>query len=199
MSEPAKQQAMAEETAPKGAFGRLWSWMPRLRRKVADLSRSRHAHAAMLGVSVIDGSVFPVPPFAILIPMVLTEPRRWLRFASTGTVASLLGGLIGYGLGYLMNGALSGFAIDTSVPIRSEWLGVDTTLRDALTQNFWMLALAASILPTPYKLVAVGSGLVGVGLPEFFLASVLGRTTRFFGIAWAFSFFGERARRWIKV
>lgn len=172
----------------------------RMRQRVAALSRSPHAHAAMLGVAVIDGSVFPVPPFAILVPMVLAEPKKWLRFAITGTVASLVGGLIGYGLGHLaMEGLLSGFAIDTAVPIRSAALGIDTTLREALTENFWMLALLCSILPTPYKVVAIGSGLVGVALPQFFLASVLGRTVRFFAISGAFAFFGEKARRFIKV
>lgn len=78
-------------------------------------------------------------------------------------------------------------------------LGIDTTLRGALTEQFWILALLCSILPTPYKVVAIGSGLVGVGLPEFFLASVIGRTARFFAVAGAFAAFGEKARRWFKL
>jgi membrane protein YqaA with SNARE-associated domain len=173
------------------------SFLRRLRLRVTAMSRSPHAHAAMLVVAVIDGSVFPVPPFAILVPMVLAEPKRWVRLSLTGTLASLVGGLIGYGLGHLAAvGLLSAFAIDTSVPIHFAPLGVDTTLRDALTTHFWLLALLASVLPTPYKVVAIGSGLVGVGLPEFFLASVLGRTVRFFAVGGAFAFFGDRARRW---
>lgn len=177
----------------RGALGRL-------RERVAALSRSRHAHAAMLGVSVIDGSFFPVPPFAILVPMVLAEPKKWARYALTGTLASLLGGLIGYFLGHLGGEAIaSTLGISTDIPIRSARLGIDTTLGQALTAEFWMLALLCSILPTPYKVVAIGSGLVGVGLPEFFIASVVGRSARFFCVSGAFAFFGEKARRFIKV
>jgi membrane protein YqaA with SNARE-associated domain len=174
--------------------------MARLRERVAALSRSKHAFLAMVVVSIIDGSVFPIPPFAILVPMVLAEPKRWWRLAAAGTVASLFGGLIGYGLGHLaMLGIASGFAVDTSLPIRVASLGIDTTLRGALTEQFWILALLCSILPTPYKVVAIGSGLVGVGLPEFFLASVIGRTARFFAVSAAFALFGERAKRWVKA
>lgn len=197
MTETAPAAPSTPEPAPPT---RPLSWMARLRNRVAALSRSRHAFAAMMVVSVIDGSVFPVPPFAILVPMVLAEPRRWFRLALLGTVASLFGGLLGYGLGHLaMQGIASGFAVDTSIPIRVPALGIDTTLRGALTEQFWILALLCSVLPTPYKVVAIGSGLVGVGLPEFFLASVIGRTARFFAVSGAFAFFGERARRWVKL
>lgn len=192
---------MSEIQANPAASPEKPGFFRRLRTRVSALSRSPHAHAAMLGVSVIDGSIFPVPPFAVLVPMVLAEPRKWAKYALTGTLASLVGGLIGYGLGHLaMQGLLSGFAIDPGqIHIRIARLGFDVSLRDALTSQFWMLALAASVLPTPYKFVAIGSGLLGVGLHEFFLASVLGRTVRFFAISGAFAFFGERARRYIKV
>lgn len=192
--------ARSPSPPPSPAPVRPASWTARLRQRVVALSRSKHAFAAMVGVSVIDGSVFPIPPFAVLVPMVLAEPKRWWRLAVAGTVASLFGGLLGYGLGHLaMQGIASGFAVDTSIPIRVHALGIDTTLRGALTEQFWILALLCSILPTPYKVVAIGSGLVGVGLPEFFLASVIGRTVRFFAVSGAFALFGERAKRWIKT
>jgi len=188
------------DTVSAPAAQRKLGVLSRLRQRVAALSRSPHAHAAMLGVSVIDGSVFPVPPFAILVPMVLAEPKKWARYALTGTLASLLGGLIGYFLGHLGGEAIAAtLGISTDIPIQSARLGIDTTLGKALTDEFWMLALLCSILPTPYKVVAIGSGLVGVGLPEFALASILGRTARFFGVSGAFAFFGEKARRYIKV
>ncbi len=194
MSEP-----IQAETVTTAGESRKQGFMGRLRTRVAALSRSPHAHAAMLGVSVIDGSVFPVPPFAILVPMVLAEPRKWLRYATTGTLASLVGGLIGYALGHVGGEALAAtLGISTDITIQSTRLGVDTTLGQALSDNFWMLALLCSVLPTPYKVVAIGSGLVGVSLPAFLLASVIGRTARFFGVSFAFAFFGEKARRYIK-
>jgi membrane protein YqaA with SNARE-associated domain len=198
MTQLPAEEAPTETVPPPPA--RPASRMARLRQRVTDLSRSKHAFLAMMLVSVIDGSVFPIPPFAILVPMVLAEPKSWLRLALAGTVASLFGGAIGYGLGWLaMQGIASGFAIDTSIPIQFPALGIDTTLRGALTEQFWILALLCSILPTPYKVVAIGSGLVGVGVVEFALASVIGRSVRFFAVSMAFAFFGERARRWVKV
>lgn len=188
-----------ETIPPQSERKGLRARIRRMKDRVAALSRSRHAHAAMLGIAVVDGSVFPIPPFALLVPMVLAEPKKWLRYATTGTLASLLGGVIGYGLGLLVQMGLAGLSISTEAPIVFAPLGIDTTLREALTQNFWMLALLCSILPTPYKVVAIGSGLVGVGFPAFVLASVIGRTARFFGVAGAFALFGEGARTYIKI
>lgn len=203
MTEPSRTETASHASAIPSRFRRktrLGAWWARQQARVAALSRSRHAHAAMLVVSVVDGSILPIPPFTLLVPMVLAEPKKWFRYATTGTVASLLGGLIGYGLGHLaMLGLASSFAIDTDLPIRLSFVGLDTTLRAALTDNFWMLALLCSILPTPYKLVAIGSGLVGVGFPEFVLASLIGRTVRMYGVAGAVAFFGERTRKWFKA
>jgi len=174
--------------------------LARLRDRLAALSRTPHAHAAMLVVCVLDGSVLPVPPFTILIPMVLAERKRWAWFATTGTIFSLLGGLIGYALGHWGGIAVTNwFGMDLEVALNFPRLGIDTTLSAALTDHFWLLALLCSVLPTPYKVVAVGSGVLGVGFPEFVLASLIGRTVRMFGVSGAFAFFGERAARWVKV
>ncbi len=71
------------------------SWYRRLYLRVEALSSTKYALAAMLLVSVVDGSVFPIPPFALLVPMVLAQPKKWVQYALMGTVASLFGGFIG--------------------------------------------------------------------------------------------------------
>jgi membrane protein YqaA with SNARE-associated domain len=174
------------------------SWYRRLYLRVEALSSTKHALAAMLVVSVVDGSVFPVPPFALLVPMVLAQPRKWLGYAVMGTVASLLGGFLGYYLGVLLNqGAVSFLQIDLNMRIQR--FGMDTTLGALLGQNFWALALLCSVLPTPFKVVAIGSGMVGVPLDRFFLAAIIGRSARFFAVSGAMRFFGPMARRWLRV
>ncbi len=158
---------------------------------VAAMSRSRHSLAAMLLVAVIDASVFPVPPFALLIPMCIAQPKKAPFYAVLGAGASVFGGLLGYALGQGARiGVLSAFDFDPNV--RIERFGLNTTLGEALGSEFWILALLASVLPTPYKVVAIGSGLVDVPLPRFILASVLGRSARFFGVA----LFTAYAREW---
>jgi membrane protein YqaA with SNARE-associated domain len=174
------------------------SWYRRLYLRVEALSSSRHAVAAMLLVSVIDGSVFPIPPFALLIPMVLAQPKKWVRYALLGTVASVFGGLIGYWLGTLINsGAVSFLHIDLNV--RVQRFGVDGTVGELLGQNFWILSLLCSILPTPLKLVAIGSGMVSVPMDRFLMAVILGRTVRFFVVAGVMRFVGPTARKWLRV
>jgi membrane protein YqaA with SNARE-associated domain len=174
------------------------SWYRRLYLRVEALSSSRHALSAMLLVAVIDGSVFPIPPFALLVPMVLAQPHKWVRYAVLGTVASLFGGLIGYWLGTLINAGAVSF-LDIDLNVRVQRFGVDGTVGELLGQNFWVLSLLCSVLPTPFKVVAIGSGMVSVPLDRFLLAAIIGRTVRFFAVGGVMRFVGPTARRWLRV
>jgi membrane protein YqaA with SNARE-associated domain len=186
------------EPTPVAAAPENLSWYRRLYLRVEALASTKHAVAAMLVVSVVDGSVFPIPPFALLVPMVLAQPNKWLRYAVLGTVASLFGGFIGYYLGDLLRqGAVSFLHIDLNMRIQR--FGIDSTLGELLGQNFWALALLCSVLPTPFKVVAIGSGMVGVPLDRFFLAAVLGRSVRFFLVSGVMRYFGPTARKWLRV
>ncbi|PTL83072.1 YqaA family protein [Vitiosangium sp. GDMCC 1.1324] len=189
------------DPSPVAAPPAKLSWYRRLYLRVEALSSTKHALAAMLVVSVVDGSVFPIPPFALLVPMVLAQPRKWLQYALLGTVASLFGGFIGYYLGTLINqGAIGFLHIDLNATINSPRLGIENaTVGDLLGRNFWVLSLLCSILPTPFKVVAIGSGMVGVPLDRFFLAAVLGRSVRFFLVSGVMRFFGPTARKWLRV
>jgi len=174
------------------------SWYRRLYRRVEALASTPHALAAFVVVSVIDASVFPIPPFALMVPMVVAQPRRWWSLAIWGTTASLVGGLIGYFLGMLIHsGVATVFNIDLNA--RVDRFGIHSTLGQLLGDNFWILALLCSILPTPFKVVAIGSGLVLVPLPRFLLAATLGRLTRFLLVGSAMALIGPRARKWLRV
>jgi len=174
------------------------SWYRRLYLRVEALSRTPHALVAYLLVAVADASVFPVPPFALLVPMVLAEPRKWLRLAILGTIASLLGGLIGYYIGMeLSDFAVNTLHIDMNLPIRR--FGIDSTVGQLLGDQFWILALLCSVLPSPFKVVAIGSGLVKVPIAKFMLAAVIGRSVRFLVVAGVMRFVGPTARRWLRV
>ncbi|RKH51962.1 DedA family protein [Corallococcus sp. AB049A] len=174
------------------------SWYRRLYLRVEAASSTPHALATMMAVSVVDGSVFPIPPFAVLVPMVLAQPKKWVRYCLLGTLASLVGGLIGYALGaFVGEGVAQLLHIDLNV--RVDRFGVSGTVGELLGQNFWVLALLCSILPTPFKIVAIGSGLVSVPLERFLLASIIGRSVRFFLVGGVVRFFGPTARKWLRV
>lgn len=198
MSAP-HETAKATDVTTKAEHRRV-TRLQKLTARLVAMVETPWAIWAMAFVAVVDGSVFPVPPFALLIPMVLAKPNKAWRYALVGTIASLIGGLIGYGIGQAINSGLTNwFSVDPNLPIRIDRLGwqVDTTLAKVLTEQFWLLAVACSILPTPYKVVAISSGLVGVGLPQFFLASVIGRSIRFALVTFVVWYFGEPALRWI--
>jgi membrane protein YqaA with SNARE-associated domain len=174
------------------------SWYRRLYRKIEALASTRYALALMLLVSVVDGSVFPVPPFALLVPMTLAQPKRWWWFAALGTAASMVGGVFGYELGKLVHaGAISFLSIDLNARVHR--FGIDSSIGQLLGDNFWVLSLLCSVLPTPFKVVAIGSGMVLVPLDRFLLAALIGRTTRFFVIGGAMAFLGPKAQRWLRV
>ncbi len=174
------------------------SWYRRLYRRVEAMASTPYALAAFVIVSVIDGSVFPIPPFALMVPMVLAQPRRWWSLALLGTAASLVGGLLGYFLGTLIHsGVATAFNIDLNA--RVDRFGIHSTVGQLLGDNFWILALLCSILPTPFKVVAIGSGLVSVPLPRFLIAAALGRLTRFFLVGGAMALVGPRARKWLRA
>lgn len=185
-------------TPPTAVTPAELNWYRRLYLRLDAASSSPYALWTMLLVSVVDGSVFPIPPFVVLIPMVLAEPRKWWRFALVGTLASMGGGLIGYYIGTLIHsGAASLFHIDLNAQV--DRFGIHRSLGQLLGDNFWVLALLCSVLPTPFKIVAIGSGIVSVPLGRFLLAAAIGRTVRFFLVAGVMRFVGPTARKWIRA
>ena len=93
--------------------------------RVESYASSPAAFTALLVVSAIDSAFFPVPPFVLLIPMVIAAPRRWLRLTLWGTLASIAGSMLGYGIGAAMRGGLNLIHVDPNVrlDLGPEWLG----------------------------------------------------------------------------
>src|SRR5260370_38102971 len=117
------------------------------------MAATPYALAAFVIVSVIDGSVFPIPPFALMVPMVLAQPRRRRSLALLGTAAGLVGGLIGYFLGTLIHsGVATAFNIDLNARVGR--FGVHSTVGQLLGGNFRILALLGLIPPTPFQTVS---------------------------------------------
>ncbi|MFN7133440.1 MAG: YqaA family protein [Myxococcales bacterium] len=163
----------------------------RLRARLDAAARSGHALTAMMLVAVIEGSLLPLPPFALLIPMCLSKPKRAVWYGLLGGVASTTGGALGWLIGHAAHlGLVSALDFNPNVPIAL--FGYEGTVGGALGAEFWLLSLLTGALPTPYKLTAIGAGLVDVPLPRFVLASLLGRGLRFLAVA----LFVAYARGW---
>jgi membrane protein YqaA with SNARE-associated domain len=164
---------------------RLYDWIMRL-------AESPRALWALALVSFAESSFFPIPPDPMLIPMVLANRRRAWAFASVATIASVVGGIAGYFIGYSLESlgqsilAFYGYrdAMGDFQAMFAEW-------------GLWII-LIKGLTPIPYKFVTIASGMAGFDLKIFILASIATRGGRFFIIATLLFFFGEPVRAFIE-
>lgn len=155
-------------------------------------SRPR-AEYTLFGISFTESSFFPIPPDVLLAPMVIARPERawWLAFLCT--VASVLGAIAGWVIGYA--------AWETiALPILG-FYGFDDPR--AIIQPFvdeWgaWVTFAAAVTPLPYKLATIGAGAMVLNLPIFILASILGRGLRFFIVAGLLKYAGPPIRDFVE-
>ena len=147
---------------------RLYDWI---------IAQAEHPRALWIlaGVSFVESSFFPIPPDVLLIPMVLANRRRAWAIAATCTIASVLGGLLGYAIGYEFSETLGKSII--------QFYGLQGAM-DAYQAKFaewglWVI-LIKGLTPIPYKIVTIASGLAHFDLKVFVLASIATRGARFF-------------------
>jgi len=156
---------------------RLYDW-------VMGLAASRHASAGLFAVSFAESSFFPVPPDVMLAPMVLARPEKAWRYAALCTLASVLGGLLGYAIGYFFQDAAQHLLAV---------LGKPDALRDSKCWydrwGSWVIVIKG-FTPIPFKLITITSGLLKFSLPIFIAACVFTRGMRFFLVAFVVRKFG---------
>jgi len=148
------------------------------------LARSRHAEKALVAVSVAEASFFPIPIEVMLAPMILSRPERAYRFAAIASIGSVIGGVLGYLIGFYLTDLGQGLM---------RLLGH----ADGLVEfqhwydrfGVWVI-LIKGLTPIPYKLVTIASGLAHFNFGVFLLASALTRSARFFMEAWVLKTWG---------
>ncbi len=164
----------------------LYDWTIRL-------AGHRHATAALFAVSFAESSIFPIPPDAMLVPMILANPRKAWLFAGVCTVASVLGGLVGYGIGY--------FLYDTLGKPILQLYGQQEQIEHALAWyrewGAWIVAVKG-FTPIPYKVVTITSGFAHLDIWAFVLASIVSRIPRFFLVAALLRRYGDPIRAFIE-
>lgn len=152
-------------------------------------ARHRHAPRYLAALSAAESVFFPVPPDVMLAPMSLARPQAWWRLALLCTLASVVGGLLGYVLGH--------FALEAVWPWMQTmgWDGPFRRVQEMFVRyGFWFVFLAA-FTPIPYKVFTIASGATGVGVVAFVLGSFIGRGARFFLVAGLIAWGGERLER----
>jgi len=144
----------------------------------------------LLGIiAFCESSFFPIPPDLVLIPMVLSRPKKWIRIGIIATFFSVLGGVFGYFIGIFL-WEFIGEPIIHFYKLSDEFL----IFQNNYNSKGAIIVFLAGISPIPYKLITIASGGLGLNIYVFILASVLSRGFRFFIIAIVISLFGEKAK-----
>lgn len=167
--------------------------LQRLYQRVLALSASPRAPLWLALIAFAESSFFPIPPDALLIPMALSRPRRAWWLALTCTVASVLGGMLGYLIGAVL---LQQVAMPLIRAYGYEGAFAAFTARYA-EYGLWII-LIKGLTPIPFKIVAIASGAAGYSFPVFVAASALTRGARFFLIAALLRRYGDAVRVFIE-
>ena len=170
------------------AVRRLYDW-------VLHWAETPYGAPALFILAFAESSFFPIPPDVLLLALCLSLPARSYRFALIASAGSVLGGMVGYGIGVgLWEGLapvfyhyIPGFTEDVFRHVQRLFAEYD----------FWTV-FAAGFTPIPYKVITIGAGVFRINFPIFVIASLISRSLRFFLIAWLLHYFGAPIRGFIE-
>ena len=147
----------------------------------------------MAAVSFAESSFFPIPPDVVLVPVVLANRDRAYRIAAICTIASVLGGILGYFIGYALLETVGAWLIR----VYGMDEGIETFQETFAEHGAWII-LAKGLTPIPFKLITIASGVAKFSFPIFVAAAVVTRAFRFFLIAWLLKRYGAEVQHFIE-
>jgi len=148
---------------------------------------------ALFVLAFTESSFFPIPPDVLLIALALSIPAKSFRYALICSAGSVLGGLFGYFIGWqLMD--LVGFPIMKFYGILEQY----ETVRQSYEEYNAVIVFIAAFTPIPYKLITITAGAFKLNILTFTIASLIGRSARFFLVAWLIHRFGQRIKEFIE-
>ena len=155
------------------------------------LEKAQHRNAKwyLSLISFAESSFFPIPPDILLIPMALASKANALFYAFICTLFSVLGGILGYAIGYFFYNSVGIYIVDFY------HLENSFNIFESYYKEFGILiVLGAGITPFPYKFITIASGVFGLNIFLFIIVSIIGRGLRFYLIAILLYFFGEKIK-----
>ncbi len=181
---------VARPNKPRGLIRRLYDW-------VNSWAETPYGTPALFVISFAESSFFPIPPDVLQIALSVSKPRRSFYYAAVSAVASVLGGIAGWFIGYGLWTMVSPFFYEYVPgvnPKNIEYVG--GLYRE---HAFWSI-FAAAFTPIPFKVFTLAAGVFHqyVSLQTLILASALGRSARFFLVASAIYFFGPEVRKFLE-
>jgi membrane protein YqaA with SNARE-associated domain len=174
-----------------------WHFHRRLYNWVIHFANTPHGERALFLLSFAESSFFPVPPDVLLAPLALGAPKKWFRFAMMCSIASVIGGIFGYGIGMFLwqeigpwvFAHLGGIGMtEANFQLFQQWYD---------KYDFWIV-FTCGFTPLPYKVCTISAGIAKINFLGFIIASVLSRSARFFLVAGLFGWKGEKIRPFVE-
>jgi membrane protein YqaA with SNARE-associated domain len=150
-------------------------------------AKTKYSNYALFGIAFMGASFFPVPPSVLLIPLVVAEPKNWWKKALICTIGSVCGAFLGYAIGKIFYGTV-GIRIVNFYNLQHF---IDVIGRK-YANNAFLSIFVGSIMPIPYKAMTITAGMFNISLSILTLASILGRSARYFVISAALKFFDAK-------
>ncbi|MDA7787700.1 DedA family protein [Sphingomonadaceae bacterium] len=161
----------------------LYNW-------VMEKAAHRHAVWWLAAFCFMEASFFPIPPHPLLGLMCLAEPKKALRFAAIATAFSVLGGLMGYMIGWLLYDSV-GVTMLAMLGLTDSFPAAQCTF-----EEYGVVAvIIAAATPVPFKLLTITAGFMEMSLVPFILASIAGRALIFMTVGILFRLFGAPIKR----
>lgn len=175
-----------ESTTKPGLIRRLYDWT---------LSWADHPLGpwALFVLAFAESSFFPIPPDVLVLALCAGAPKKSFKFAAICTAGSVLGGMAGYGIG------LWGYeAIGEPIVKFYHGEAVMERIQGWYNEHGFLGNLIAAVTPIPYKVFTIASGVFEFPFLQFVVASVIGRSLRFFVEGAIFFFLGATMKVWIE-
>lgn len=163
-------------------------WLQNLYKWVLSWAHTPYGATALFLLAVAESSVFPIPPDVLLIALCLGHREKCLRFAAICSMGSVIGGMIGYGIGWGLWHAVDQFFFNYVPGFTHEAF---ERVQNLYREYDVAIVFAAAFTPLPYKVITITAGVFGLNFPIFVLASVVGRSARFFLVAGLLYWFGQ--------
>lgn len=187
-------KAVAESGA---AAGRSRNPIRRLYQWVLHWAETPYGTPALFALSLAESSFFPIPPDVLQIALSISKPRRSFYYAAVSATASSLGGILGWYIGYALWTLVGDFFyqyVPGITPENVQYVG------QLYQKNAFLAIFTAAFTPIPYKVFTIGAGVFHeyVSLEVLIIASILGRSARFFLVATCIFFFGSKVREYLE-
>ncbi len=174
-----------------------WHWHRRLYNWVVHFAQTKHGATALFCLSFAESSFFPVPPDVLLGPLALGAPKKWLRFALACSIASVLGGIMGYCIGMFLWSMIDQWVYNHLAVIGLTEANFIKFQSWYDKYDFWIVFLCG-FTPLPYKVCTISAGAAKINFIGFLIASTVSRSARFFIVAGLVGWKGEKIRPFIE-